>query len=397
MRVVACLFSSLSLISIAPTHERRLYEMTGTRMLKRTPLYEAHLAAGARMVDFAGWDMPVQYSGPMPEHMAVRQAAGLFDVSHMGEIEVIGDDALRLVQRLTTNDVSKLEDGQVQYSLMTNESGGVIDDLLVYRLNREFFLLIVNAAGIESDFEWIKKQAASDRVEVRNVSATFALLALQGPRAERILQPLADHMLDRIPYYWSQEVEIENARCRVSRTGYTGEDGFEILCEATSARHIWNRLLLTGKGEGLIPCGLAARNTLRLEAAFRLYGRDMDQTTTPLEAGLAWTVKLAKGHFIGRDVLQRQKEQGLTRKLVGFWVMDKAPARDGYPVIAGGREVGVVASGSPAPFLKKNIGLVYVPIEHTRIGTELFVSVRGRQVPARVVETPFYKREKKLD
>jgi glycine cleavage system T protein (aminomethyltransferase) len=366
-------------------------------MLKRTPLYEAHLAAGARMVDFAGWDMPVQYSGPMPEHMAVRQAAGLFDVSHMGEIEVIGDDALRLVQRLTTNDVSKLADGQVQYSLMTNESGGVIDDLLVYRLNREFFLLIVNAAGIESDFEWIKKQAASDRVEVRNVSATFALLALQGPRAERILQPLADHMLDRIPYYWSQEVEIENARCRVSRTGYTGEDGFEILCEATSARHIWNRLLLTGKGEGLIPCGLAARNTLRLEAAFRLYGRDMDQTTTPLEAGLAWTVKLAKGHFIGRDVLQRQKEQGLTRKLVGFWVMDKAPARDGYPVIAGGREVGVVASGSPAPFLKKNIGLVYVPIEHTRIGTELFVSVRGRQVPARVVETPFYKREKKLD
>ena len=366
-------------------------------MLKRTPLYEAHLAAGARMVDFAGWDMPIQYSGPMPEHMAVRQAAGLFDVSHMGEIEVIGDDALRLVQRLTTNDVSKLEDGQVQYSLMTNESGGVIDDLLVYRLNREIFLLIVNAAGIESDFEWIKKQAASDRVEVRNVSATFALLALQGPRAERILQPLADHMLDRIPYYWSQEVEIENARCRVSRTGYTGEDGFEILCEATSARHIWNRLLLTGKGEGLIPCGLAARNTLRLEAAFRLYGRDMDQTTTPLEAGLAWTVKLAKGHFIGRDVLQRQKEQGLTRKLVGFGVMDKAPARDGYPVIAGGREVGVVASGSPAPFLKKNIGLVYVPIEHTRIGTELFVSVRGRQVPARVVETPFYKREKKLD
>ena len=397
MRVVACLFSSLSLISIAPTHERCLYEMTGTRMLKRTPLYEAHLAAGARMVDFAGWDMPVQYSGPMPEHMAVRQAAGLFDVSHMGEIEVIGDDALRLVQRLTTNDVSKLEDGQVQYSLMTNESGGVIDDLLVYRLNREFFLLIVNAAGIESDFEWIKKQAASDRVEVRNVSASFALLALQGPRAERILQPLADHMLDRIPYYWSQEVEIENARCRVSRTGYTGEDGFEILCEATSARHIWNRLLLTGKGEGLIPCGLAARNTLRLEAAFRLYGRDMDQTTTPLEAGLAWTVKLAKGHFIGRVVLQRQKEQGLTRKLVGFWVMDKAPARDGYPVIAGGREVGVVASGSPAPFLKKNIGLVYVPIEHTRIGTELFVSVRGRQVPVRVVETPFYKREKKFD
>lgn len=371
--------------------------MTGTGILKRTPLYEAHLASGARMVDFAGWEMPVQYSGPMPEHMAVRQAAGLFDVSHMGEIEVIGHDALALIQRLTTNDASKLEDNQVQYSLMTNESGGIIDDLLVYRLNQEFFLLIVNAAGIESDFEWIRKQTTGDRVEVRNVSAAFALLALQGPRSEMILQPLTDHMLDRIPYYWSQEVEVENVRCRVSRTGYTGEDGFEILCEAAFARHIWKRLLLTGKSEGLIPCGLAARNTLRLEAAFRLYGNDMDQTTTPLEAGLAWTVKLAKGDFIGRDVLLLQKEQGLTRKLVGFEVMDKAPARDGYPVSAGGLEVGVVASGSPAPFLKKNIGLIYLPIEHTRIGTELSVSVRARQVLARVVETPFYKREKKYD
>ena len=371
--------------------------MTGIGLLKRTPLFEAHLASGARMVDFAGWEMPVQYSGPMPEHMAVRHAAGLFDVSHMGEIEVIGHDALALVQRLTTNDVSKLEDNQVQYSLMTNENGGVIDDLLVYRLNQEFFLLIVNAAGIETDFNWICKQATGDRVEVRNVSAAFGLLALQGPRSERILQPLTDHMLDRIPYYWSQDVEVDNVRCRVSRTGYTGEDGFEILCEAAMARHIWDKLLLTGKAAGLIPCGLAARNTLRLEAAFRLYGNDMDQTTTPLEAGLAWTVKLAKGDFIGRDVLVRQKEQGLARKLVGFEVMDKAPARDGYPVRAGGREVAVVASGSPAPFLKKNIGLVYLPIEHTRIGTELSVSVRARQVPARVVGTPFYKREKTFD
>jgi aminomethyltransferase len=229
------------------------------------------------------------------------------------------------------------------------------------------------------------------------VSAAFGLLALQGPRSERILQPLTDHMLDRIPYYWSQDVEVDNVRCRVSRTGYTGEDGFEILCEAALARRIWDKLLLTGRPAGLIPCGLAARNTLRLEAAFRLYGNDMDQTTTPLEAGLAWTVKLAKGDFIGRDVLVRQKEQGLARKLVGFEVMDKAPARDGYPVSAGGREVAVVASGSPAPFLKKNIGLVYLPIEHTRIGTELSVSVRARQVPARVVGTPFYKREKTFD
>jgi len=396
MRVVACLFSLLPLISIGGL-KRQNIEMAETAMLKRTPLFAAHLASGGRIVDFAGWEMPVQYSGPMPEHMAVRQAAGLFDVSHMGEIEVIGDDAFALVQRLTTNDVSRLEDNQVQYSLMTDESGGVIDDLLVYRLNQEFFLLIVNAAGTDSDFEWIQQHAASHRVEVRNVSAAFALLALQGPRAEEILQPLADHMLDRIPYYWSQEVEVENARCRVSRTGYTGEDGFEILCEAASARHLWSRLLLTGKDEGLVPCGLAARNTLRLEAGFRLYGNDMDRTTTPLEAGLGWTVKLGKGAFIGRDAIQRQKERGLTRKLVGFEVMDKAPARDGYPVIAGGREVGVVASGSPAPFLKKNIGLVYLPIEHTKIGSEFFVSVRGRQVPARVVETPFYKRDKTFD
>ena len=377
--------------------ERHILQMTETAMLKRTPLFEAHLASGGRIVDFAGWEMPVQYSGPMPEHTAVRQSAGLFDVSHMGEIEVIGDDALAIVQRLTTNDVSRLEDNQVQYSLMTDESGGVIDDLLVYRLNQEFFLLIVNAAGSDSDFDWIQKHAAGWRVEVRNVSAAFALLALQGPRSEEILQPLADHMLDRIPYYWSQEVEVENTRCRVSRTGYTGEDGFEILCEAAAARHLWNRLLLTGKQEGLIPCGLAARNTLRLEAGLRLYGNDMDRTTSPLEAGLGWTVKLGKGDFIGRDAIQRQKEVGLTRKLVGFEVMDKAPARDGYPVSIAGQQIGVVASGSPAPFLKKNIGLVYLPIEHTKIGTELFVSVRGRQVPARVVATPFYKREKTFD
>ena len=377
--------------------ERFFGGMTESSMLKRTPLYEAHLASGGRMVDFAGWEMPVQYSGPMPEHMAVRQAAGLFDVSHMGEIEVIGDDALRLVQGITTNDVSKLEDNQVQYSLMTDETGGVIDDLLVYRLNEEFFLLIVNAGGTESDFEWIQSRAINHRVEVRNVSAAFALLALQGPRAERILQQMTPQLLDRIPYYWSQEAEVENARCRVSRTGYTGEDGFEILCDAGDAWHLWNRLLLTGRSEGLIPCGLAARNTLRLEAAFRLYGHDMDRTTSPLEAGLGWTVKLAKGDFVGRDAIQRQKELGLTRKLVGFEVMDKAPARDGYPVIANGREVGVVASGSPAPFLKKNIGLAYFPTEHSRVGTEFFVSVRGRQVPARVVETPFYKREKNID
>ena len=366
-------------------------------MLKRTPLHDSHVLLGARMVEFAGWDMPVQYTGPIPEHMAVRQAAGLFDVSHMGEVEVRGPAALALVQRVTTNDVARLQDNQVQYSTMTNEQGGVIDDLLVYRVNEHYYLLVVNAGGTDTDFEWVKQQAGSLDVEVHNTSAAFALIALQGPRSEFILQRICDHMLDRIPYYWSQRLAVDGVDCRVSRTGYTGEDGFEILCPVADAVRIWNRLLVIGHGDGLIPCGLAARNTLRLEAAFRLYGNDMDQTTTPLEAGLGWVVKLSKGDFIGRDALLRQKNEGLRRKLVGFEVLDKAPARDGYAVVVGGVQVGAVASGSPAPFLKKNIGLVYLPVEHTAIGTEFSVVIRGREVPARVVETPFYKRQRTFD
>jgi aminomethyltransferase len=366
-------------------------------MLKRTPLYESHIILGARMVDFAGWEMPVQYSGPIPEHMAVRQAAGLFDVSHMGEVEVSGPDALSLVQRLTTNDAGKLQDSQVQYTTMTNESGGVIDDLLVYRLNENYYLLVVNASGTDTDFHWIRQHASGLNVEVHNTSDGYGLLALQGPRAEFILQRISDHMLDRIPYYWSQQLAVDGVSCRVSRTGYTGEDGFEVLCHAADARHIWNRLLVIGRDDGLIPCGLAARNTLRLEAAFRLYGNDMDQTTTPLEAGLGWVVKLNKGDFIGREVMQRQKAEGLGRKLVGFEVLDKAPARDGYPATINGQEVGTVASGSYAPYLKKNIGMLYLPIEHTSVGTEFSIVIRGREVPARVVETPFYKRQRTFD
>lgn len=366
-------------------------------MLKRTPLYDSHVSLSARMVDFAGWEMPVQYSGLIPEHMAVREAAGLFDVSHMGEIEITGPDALNLVQLITTNDASKLQDNQVQYSTMTNEAGGVIDDLLVYRINSEYFLLVVNASGSDLDFQWIKSHAGSFNVELGNVSEAFALLALQGPRSERILQDLCDHMLDRIPYYWSQRVAVDGISCLVSRTGYTGEDGFEIMCDAQDARHLWNRLLVTGQDRGLLPCGLAARNTLRLEAALRLYGSDMDQTTTPLEAGLGWVVKLAKGPFIGREVLEQQKAEGLKRKIVGFEILDKAPARDGYPIVVGGAEVGRVSSGSPAPYLKKNIGLGYMPMEQSAIGTDFFVVVRGRNIPARVVEIPFYKRERKFD
>ena len=366
-------------------------------MLKRTPLHDTHVSVGARMVAFAGWDMPVQYSGPIQEHMAVREAAGVFDVSHMGEIEVQGADALNLIQQLTTNDVSKLEDDQVQYTVLTNEQACVIDDLLVYRIRENYFRLVVNAANTERDFEWMVQHKQSLDVEVHNTSSGYALLALQGPKAERILQELADQMLDRIPYYWSQGMHVDGVKSRVSRTGYTGENGFEILCSHADVKRIWNRLLVIGREEGLIPCGLAARNTLRLEAGFRLHGNDMDESTTPLEAGLGWLVKTGKGEFTGRAVLEKQRREGLKRKLIGFEMLDRAPARDGYPVAVDGREIGKVTSGSPAPFLKKNIGFAYMPVEHSQIGTEFFVVVRGRQVPARVVEIPFYKRDRKFD
>src|SRR5262245_4126519 len=364
-------------------------------MLKRTPLYDAHVSIGARMVAFAGWELRVQYTGPIQEHMAVREAAGLFDVSHMGEIELQGPGALDLIQRLTTNDASKLQDNQVQYSLLTNETAGIIDDLLVYRINESYYLLVVNASNSKRDFEWISQHAASSNVEVHDTSAAYALLALQGPASERILQNVCDHTLDLIPYYWSQRIRVDGVETRVSRTGYTGEDGFEILCDPENARHLWNRLLITGRESGLMPCGLAARNTLRLEAAFRLHGNDIDESTTPLEAGLGWLIKMEKGEFVGKKVLEKQKAEGLKRKLVGFEVLDRAPARDGYPVAIDDKEVGHVASGSPAPFLKKNIGLAYVPVEYSKVGTDLFVVVRGRRVPARIVSIPFYKRDKK--
>ncbi len=367
-------------------------------MLKRTPLYESHVSLGARMVDFAGWEMPVQYSGPIPEHMAVRKAAGLFDVSHMGEVEIIGKNALALVQKLTSNDASKLQDNQVQYSALTNDSGGIIDDLLVYRINSEYFMLVVNAANADKDFAWMKQYADEmGKVKAYDTSGGYALLALQGPKAEDILQDITDHMLDRIPYYWSQKVHVDNLECRVSRTGYTGEDGFEIFCDPKDAMHIWNRLLLTGQAEGLLPCGLAARNTTRLEAAFRLWGNDMDETTTPLEAGLGWITKLGKGDFIGKPAIEAQKAKGLRRKLIGFEVEDRAPARDGYTIVVGGHEVGKIASGSPAPYLQKNIGMAYLPVEYTAVGTRIGIVIRGREVPARIVEMPFYKRGKKFD
>jgi aminomethyltransferase len=366
-------------------------------MVKKTPLNEIHRALGGRMVEFAGWDMPVQFAGPLPEHMAVREAAGLFDVSHMGEIEVRGVDALALVDYVTANDPRELDDNQAQYSMLLNERGGIVDDLVVYRRGAEHFFIVVNAGTTEKDFEWIRSHANRFNCEVVNTSSAYGQIAIQGPIAERVLQELTPTMLDRIPSFWSQEAQVDGLRTLVSRTGYTGEDGFEIYCRAADAVHIWNRLLMVGGGQGLVPCGLAARNTLRLESKMALYGVDITDDTTPLEASLGWVVKLDKGDFVGREALVAQKAEGVARRLVGFEVLDRAPARDGYPVVKDATQIAIVTSGSPAPYLKKNIGLAYLPVEHAKVGTDIGVLVRGREVPAVVVKTPFYKRKQVFD
>ena len=363
-------------------------------MIKKTPLHDAHVALGARMVEFAGWSMPVQYSGPIPEHMAVRERAGLFDVSHMGEIEIRGPQAIDLIDRLVPSTPRTLEDNQAQYTMMLNEAAGIVDDLLVYRFDANRYVLVVNAGTTEKDYEWITKHAIGYDCDVVNHSSAYAQIAIQGPEAEAILQNLTAASLDRIPSFWFQRTTIDGIETIVSRTGYTGEDGFELYCNSGDAVHIWNRLLVEGSDKGLVPCGLAARNTLRLESKLALYGNDIDDGTTPYEGGLKWVIKADKGDFIGREALLSKE---VTRKLVGFEVLDRAPARDGYPVVKDGREIGVVTSGSPAPYLKKNIGLAYVPSELAAVGTELGILVRNREVPAVVVKTPFYKRKRVFD
>lgn len=362
--------------------------------IKRTPLNEAHRSLGAKMVEFVGWDMPVQYSGTIPEHMAVRTAAGLFDVSHMGEIEIRGADALKLVQLVTCNDASKLADNQIHYSGLMTPQGTFVDDLLVHRFNSEYFFLCVNASNVDKDFAWIESQAKGMDVEVKNTSDKYFQIALQGPRSLDILQPLVDVDLSSIKYYWFKEGKFENIPVLITRTGYTGEDGFELYGLPDEATRVWTKLLDAGRPHGLIPAGLAARNTLRLEAKMMLYGNDIDDTTTVLEADLGWILKLAKGDFLGRDVLAKQKESGVSRKIVGFETLDRTPARDGYPVFVDGQQVGQVTSGSPSPFLKKNIGLAYLPIDKAQIGVEFSIQVRGRDIAARVIDTPFYKRKK---
>ncbi len=362
--------------------------------LKRTALNDAHRRLGAKMIDFGGWDLPVTYAGTIDEHLAVRNAAGLFDVSHMGEIEVRGPQALALVQHVTTNDAAKLSIGQAQYAALTTPQGTFVDDLLVHKLSDEHYFLCVNASNTDKDFQWIVANSKGFDADVENTSGKYTQIAIQGPRALDILQPFANVNLSAIPYYWFAHGTVDGIPALLARTGYTGEDGFELYIDPNGSEQVWHKLLDAGQAAGIQPCGLAARNTLRLEAKMALYGNDIDDTTSVYEADLAWIVKLNKGEFIGRDALAAQKAQGLTRKLVGFEMIERGIGRDHYPIVIDGQAVSQISSGSPAPFLKKNIGLAYLPLTHTTIGSQLQIDVRGKLVAAQVVATPFYKRDK---
>jgi aminomethyltransferase len=357
----------------------------------RTPLYDAHLAAAARMVEFAGFEMPVQYAGVLEEHAAVRENAGMFDVSHMGEITLEGPRSLQTAQRLVTNDLAKCSDGQAQYSALCNEQGGVIDDVIVYRFSPERLFVCVNASGREKDFGWMRDHAGQG-VAVRQRSDDWAQIAIQGPKAPSLVDSLCEPRVLEVPYYHFREATVAGVRgCIVARTGYTGEDGFEVFVPPEGARKLWDALL----EKGVVPCGLGARDSLRLEVAYRLYGNDMDEQHTPLEAGLGWIVKLDKaGGFVGSDALVRQKQEGLKRRLAGFKLTGKGIARHGYAALKGGERVGEVTSGTMSPVLKEAIGLAYLPAALAKEGSTFEVEIRGKPVPARVVKTPFVEKIK---
>ena len=359
--------------------------------MKKTPLHASHRRAGAKMVEFVGWDMPVQYQGVIQEHLAVRSRAGLFDVSHMGEIEIRGAGALDLCQRLGANDAGRMKPFQAQYNLLLNENGGIVDDVIVYRLAEDIFFVCVNAANTEKDFRWIESRA-SGAVEVEDVSAKYAQLAVQGPRAPKIVASLTALDLSSVKSFHFAYADVAAVRCLVARTGYTGEDGFELYCDADKAVTLWDAILEAGAAEGLCPVGLGARDTLRLEKAYPLYGHELDDATSPLEAGLNWVVKFSKTEFIGRDVLLRQKEKSVERKLIGLELTAPGIARSGYPLSKGRRSIGRVTSGTKSPTLGKSIALGYVETAEAAIGNLIDVEIRGRPVAAKIVSIPFYNR-----
>lgn len=358
--------------------------------LRHTSLHEEHVAMGGKMVSFAGFSMPVQYpTGITAEHRAVREACGLFDVSHMGEFEVRGPQALDLIQRISVNDASRIDVGQAQYSAMCLESGGVIDDLIIYRFAQRY-LLVVNAANLHKDWVWLERHAAGFDVEIEDRSDDIALLAVQGPGAREVLRPLATPDVDEVRYYRFKEGEVSGVPTVISGTGYTGEDGFELYVPADRAPELWRLLLEAGQGAGLLPAGLGARDSLRLEVGYALYGNDLDEKHTPLESGLGWITKIDKGDFIGRAALVTQKEAGVERRLVGLRLTRRGFPRPGYDIVHDGRVVGTVTSGTVSPTLGYGIALGYVPIDQAAPGTELQIDARGRPVDAVVQRPPFY-------
>ncbi|WP_332697931.1 glycine cleavage system aminomethyltransferase GcvT [Halalkalibacter lacteus] len=361
--------------------------------LMRTPLFEQYKKNGAKTIDFGGWDLPVQFSSIKDEHEAVRTRAGLFDVSHMGEVEVKGQQALSYLQKLMTNDVSKLVDGQAQYTAMCYEDGGTVDDLLIYRKAEDDYLLVINASNIEKDVTWMK-QHLIEEVSIVNVSSNIAQIAIQGPLAEQILQKQTSYDLSSIRFFrFADQVNIAGVKTLVSRTGYTGEDGFELYCNDVEASELWSSLLEAGEPAGLVPCGLGARDTLRFEARLPLYGQELTKDISPLEAGIGFAVKVNKDvDFIGKEALKKQKEEGLSRKLVGIEMIEKGIPRTGYEVFVNEEQVGFITTGTQSPTLKKNVGLAVIDLDYTAIGTEVEVQVRKKRLKAKVVQTPFYKK-----
>jgi len=358
--------------------------------LKRTPVFDEHVALGGKIVPFAGFEMPVQYpSGITAEHRAVREAAGLFDVSHMGEFVLWGPQALDLIQKVTVNDASRMEVGQAQYSAMCLENGGIIDDLIVYRFD-DRYMVVVNASNVAKDLAWIRSHAEGMDVEVEDRSDATGLIALQGPAAREILRPLADIDVDDVRYYRFLEGTVNGVPAVISGTGYTGEDGFELYLDAGVTAGVWRALMHAGEGKGLIPAGLGARDSLRLEVGYALYGNDLDEVHTPLESGLGWITKLDKGEFVGRKALLEQKEAGVPSRLVGFRVTGRAFPRPGYSILSEGEAVGNVTSGTVSPSLGYGVGMGYVPPDLSKPDTAVQLDVRGRTVDAVVQRPPFY-------
>jgi aminomethyltransferase len=361
--------------------------------LRKTPLNSVHRALGAKMVDFGGWDMPVQYSGIIDEHNAVRNSVGLFDVSHMGEIEVHGAEAAKLVDFVSTNNAAKLKHGQAHYSGLLYEHGGFVDDILVHKVADDHFFLCVNASNQDKDFEHIRSNNHF-KTAVDFAGDRYSQLAIQGPNARATLQKLTSVDLAAIKYYWFTDGEVSGTPARIAHTGYTGEDGYEIYISPAESERIWNEVMKAGAEFSIKPCGLGARNTLRLESKMALYGHEIDASISPLEADLAWIVKFEKPEFMGREALSKQKESGVKRKLIGFEMRGRGIGRDGYEVLIDGAPAGWVTSGGPSPTLCKNIGLCYLPVEHATPGKNIQIVIRNQPVDAVTVETPFYKRAK---